>query len=378
MLAAPAAQAQTFTVIHTFTGLEGAGPSAGLTMDPAGNLYGTTGGGGTARQGTVFKLTAKNSGWIFSSLYSFQGGTDGANPEARVVIGPDGSLYGTTQQGGDPDCLYGQGCGTIFNLRPPLTPCRSILCPWIETVLHRFTVDDGGPGGDLIFDSQGNLYGTTSAGVYQLTRSNGGWTFSVIYQSDAGGRYGVIFDHAGNLYGTTFATLMDTVYELTPSPSGWVETVLHTLNNGTDGSFPAGLIFDPAGNLYGGDFDGGPNNGGTVFELSPSSGGWTYTMLRAFTGNGSGGPCCGSLVMDPGGSLFGTTQGNGAYGYGSLFKLTPSGGGWTYDDLHDFPLIGSDGCDPNNGLVLDRSGNLYGTAAASGANVKGTVWKITP
>ena len=186
--ASPAAQAQTFTVLHTFIGPDGAAPSAGLTMDRAGNFYGMTSGGGTADQGTVFKLTHKNSGWVLSSLYSFQGGSDGAAPQARVVIAPDGNLYGSTQHGGIPDCGYGQGCGIVFKLTPPATFCRAISCPWTETILHRFSVNEGGlPTGDLIFDSQGDLYGTAGTGVYELTPSNGGWTFSMIYQLDGGG-----------------------------------------------------------------------------------------------------------------------------------------------------------------------------------------------
>src|SRR5271165_302659 len=138
--AAGSAQAQTFAVLHSFTGgADGGGPLSGLTMDHAGNLYGTTSGGGNAGQGTVFKLTRKNSGWVFSSLYSFQGGSDGADPEAGVVIGRDGSLYGTTFAGGNSQDCYGPGCGTVFRLTPPPTFCKAINCPWIETVLYRFT-----------------------------------------------------------------------------------------------------------------------------------------------------------------------------------------------------------------------------------------------
>ena len=166
---------------------------------------------------------------------------------------------------------------------------------------------------------------------------------------------------------------------MAPSPSGWLQTVLHTLNYGSEGGGPGPLVFDQVGNLYGGTWDGGPNRGGTVFELSPSNGGWTFSTLYSFDGNGSGGPCCGSLLLGPGGSIYGATFADGAYGYGSVFKLTPSDGGWIYTDLHDFPLIGSDGRLPNNPLVLDSSGNLIGTTSGGGANGGyGTVWQITP
>lgn len=381
MFAAQAAQAQTFSVIHTFRGgADGGGPSAGLTKDPAGNLYGVTSYGGSAGQGNVFKLTRKNSGWVLSSLYSFQGGNDGADPESRVIIGPDGSLYGTTIHGGDQSCIYGPGCGTIFNLRPPATFCRAITCPWTETVLHRFTLDEGGPGGELVFDVQGNLYGTTSEGVFELAPSSGGWAFSLIYQLQALWVSGVILDRAGNLYGAVEQYgATSSVYELTPSPSGWTASVLYTLDYRTDGGGPGGLVFDQAGNLYGGTWEGGPDHGGTVFQLSPTNGGWTFSTLYAFAGSGSGGPCCGRLLMDASGSLYGATFGDGAYGYGSAFKLLPSNGGWIYTDLHDFPLIGSDGWSPNNPLALDSNGNLYGTASGGGANNgRGTVWEITP
>lgn len=114
-----------------------------------------------------------------------------------------------------------------------------------------------------------------------------------------------------------------------------------------------------------------------MFELSPSDAGWTYGVLYSFSGY-AGGPCCGSLAIDANGTLYGTTLQGGADGYGLAFRLTPSSGGWSYTDLHDFPLIGSDGADPYNPVVLDSSGNLYGVAAVSGANLRGTVWEIAP
>src|SRR5271169_6626419 len=161
-VALQSAQAQTVTILHSFTGHgDGGAPYAGLTMDQAGNFYGTTLAGG-AGYGTVFKLTHSGSNWVLSTVYAFQGGNDGGYPTARVVFGPDHVLYGTTSGDGD-----NGGQGTVFNLRPPSHPCRSINCPWTETVLYRFTgTDDGGyPGyGDLTFDAAGNIYGTTMDG----------------------------------------------------------------------------------------------------------------------------------------------------------------------------------------------------------------------
>ena len=196
------AQAQTFTVLHSFTGgVDGAYPYTGLTIDRAGNLYGTASGGTFTDNcankgvcGTVFKMTHKNSAWIFTPLYNFTGGSDGAYPQTRVIFGPDGSLYGTTVVGGGTGCsgIYPyDGCGTVFNLKPPLGVCKAIRCDWKETVIYRFTggSDEEYPSGDLVFNA-GNIYGTTSGGpgidppfgtVYKLTPSSGGWEESVLY-----------------------------------------------------------------------------------------------------------------------------------------------------------------------------------------------------
>lgn len=129
-------QAQTFQVIHTFTGgSDGADPTVGLTLDRAGNLYGTANLGGNGGNGTVFKLKNTSTGWIFQRLYAFSG-PDGANPAARVVFGPDGALYGSTEYGGN--SCSSRGCGIVFKLTPPATFCASVSCPWRETVLYAF------------------------------------------------------------------------------------------------------------------------------------------------------------------------------------------------------------------------------------------------
>ncbi len=189
-------QAQTFTVLHQFSGPDGAAPVAGLTMDRAGNLYGTALIGGQGFQycnlgcGTVFKLTHNSSGWVFTPIYIFTG-PDGANPQARVVFGPDGALYGTATQGG------ANGRGVVFQLRPPATFCKAVQCLWTETILHNFALSNDGsyPGaGDLLFDRAGNIWGTTGDGgdffsgtVYELVRSNGSWTENVIHSFGAPG-----------------------------------------------------------------------------------------------------------------------------------------------------------------------------------------------
>ena len=391
IVTASAAYAQTFTILHTFTGQgDGGTPYAGLTIDAAGNFYGTTSTGG-AGYGTVFKLTHSGSSWILSTLYAFQGGNDGGYPTARVVLGPNHVLYGTTSGEGD-----NGGHGTVFILRPPSHPCRSINCPWTETVLYQFTgTDDGGnPGyGDLAFDAAGNIYGTTKNGgancapyydcgvVFKLSRLGGGWTESVLYNfnhPDDGGSTpygGVVMDSVGNLYGTTVFGGIDNggvLFELTQSGSSWTEIVLHSFGGLNDGFDPAAaLIMDQQGNLYGTTaFGPGDGAGGAVYELQPSGDNWTYSILAALSG--FDGPLD-TLTMDAAGNLYATSYGGGSSTYGNVFKLTPAGGSWTYTDLHDFN--GHDGADPYGSVVLDAHGNVYGTTSEFG---NGEVWEITP
>jgi uncharacterized repeat protein (TIGR03803 family) len=325
-----------------------------------------------------------------NNLFTFNG-TDGNVPESGVVFGPDGALYGTTTYGGS------GGVGVVYSLRPAATACKTALCPWTETVLYQFTGgnDGGGPSG-LTCDYAGNLYGTTPGGgafgggtVFKLTPSNGGWTESVLYSFSGGNDgaepdSGVILDQAGNLYGTTFAggtghgsgcyyQGCGTVYQLTPSGSGWKENTLYAFQGGADGYGPAGgLIFDRSGSLYGTTTNGGGGGDGTVFELSPAGGGsWTFTLLYGEVGSSA------SLTMDGAGSLYGTITGFWVDGdYGSVFKLTPSGGGWIYTTLHYFG--GNSGENPFGGVALDANGNLYGTTSGGGAYDNGVVWEITP
>jgi uncharacterized repeat protein (TIGR03803 family) len=413
-LAAIPAQAQTFNVLHSFTGPDGANPLAGLTIDRAGNLYGTTWAGGTASCyfkfgcGTVFKMKHAGSGWVLTPLYSFSGG-DGLGPEDRVIFGPDGTLYGETTYGQGYDC----SCGNVFNLKPPPTRPATPFSPWNDSVLHQFYPGAGEgdePGGDIVFDSAGNIYGTTESGgndrfcgglgcgtVYQLTPSNSGWIETVLYEftDGADGEYpsgGVIVDQAGNLYGTAPQTAFGagSIFELVPSGSGWKFSVLYGFSNGNDGGYPvAGLISDSSGNLYGATSYGGVNGGGTVFELTPSNGTWTLNTLYSFTKVNNAfrpGPVA-SLMMDAAGNLYGTTKADGAYGYGNVFKLTRSNGSWSYISLYDFSG-GSDGANPYGSLVLDAQGNLYGTTYTGGQSGEdcllnetytcGVVFEITP
>jgi len=391
--AAPAAQGQTYSVIHNFTGSDGDSPQAGLTFDKAGNLYGTTRYGGSHNAGTVFKVTRHGSGWLFTPLYNFTGGYDGSNPDSRVVFGPDGSLYGTTTFGG----LYRSG--VVFRLRPSASACKTAICPWTETVLYSFTGQSDGavPEGDLVFDQAGNIYGTTFAGgqgncvplfsgcgaVYELTPSQGQWTPTVLHTftglSDGGApTSGLIFDQAGNLYSTTYAGgaySLGTAFELTPSGAGWTESVLHDFAGGNDGANPeAGLVFDSSSNLYGVTAFGGSHIYGTAFELQASNGGFSYSILYNF-GVESETPVP-TLTLDSAGNLYGTAQSGGTGGVGAVFQLSPSGGSWNYTSLHDFTF--STGGYPLGNVIRDAIGNLYGTTPYGGTGQDGVVYEITP
>jgi uncharacterized repeat protein (TIGR03803 family) len=401
------AQAQTFTVIHTFLGgADGDEPAYGMAIDAAGNLLGSTF-EGDAGTGTIFRVRHLSSGWQLRTIYVFTGGSDsdGAVPYAGVVVGPNGSLYGTTGFGGVGPCTtWGgtTGCGSVFNLRPPLSVCITALCYWTETPLVLFNGGSGGAvpvGAQPIFDQAGNIYGTTFSGgggscsagcglVYELTPSGSGWTEQVLYSfTGTGGDgaspwAGVVFDQAGNLYGTTEfggAYGYGTIYELSPSGSGWSEKVLYSFQNQADGGTPyAGLIFDRSGDLYGATTSGGAGGGGTVFELTPSGSGWNYQILSSFvrrSGEFAGGPTA-NLLMDSTGNLYGTTPGDGAYGLGSVFEMTPSGGGWTTTTLYNF-TGGDDGELPRSNLVMDAAGNLYGTGTG-GAYGYGVLFEVTP
>ena len=393
-VAAPAAQAQTYTVLHNFTGHgDGATPYAALTMDGGGNLYGTAPYGGDLTNceggcGVVFKLAREGSGWVLSTLYTFQGGSDGEIPYSGITIGSDGSLYGTTELGGA-GC-NGVGCGTVYNLRPPATACKSVSCPWTKTVLHEFTGADGNEPlyGNLIFDQAGNLYGTTEAGgahdlgtVYELSPSNGGWTESVLWSFTGGDdgnqpTSGVIFDSAGNLYGTTVfggTYQAGNVYELSPSGSGWTEKTLYNLEGASDGyEMPGGVAMDQQGNLYGTARFGGTGGGGTAFQLAPSDGGWTFTLMQAFSG--IAGPVD-TPTLDAAGNVYVTSTFTG--GNGGVFKLTPSSGGWNSVTLHSFN--GQDGSAPVGSVILDGKGNVYGTTANGGSDGNhGVAFQIKP
>lgn len=395
--------AQQERALHNFgNDRDGQQPRAALISDAAGNLYGTTITGGAVDGGTVFELTPKTGGgWTEKILHSFQNnGKDGYWPVASVIFDAAGNLYGTTYQGGTGLCTSNDnviGCGVVFELSPKTGG------GWTEKILHSFSYGTDGrfPYASVIFDKKGNLYGTTESGgvngfygtVFELIpKANGDWGEELLHSFDINGTDGynpystLIFDAARNLYGTTWfggsPGDYGVVFELTPAAGGlWTETVLHGfLSDTNDGTTPyAGLIFDAAGNLYGTTVGAGVYGFGTVFELTPKTGGgWTETVLYNFgAGTDDGEAPYGRLIFDHAGNLYGTTIGGGnSSDGGTAFELTPSAGNWTETVLYRF----SDGYTggPDSGLILDVKGNLYGTTVYGGPDDAGTVFEIRP
>jgi uncharacterized repeat protein (TIGR03803 family) len=384
--------AQNYNVIQYFSGGPGgATPVAGLTIDQHGNLYGTTFLGGVSNCtgdgcGIVFKMSPSGSNWIFTPLYTFQGGNDGGQPEGPVTFDRSGALYGTA--------YYGPGqFGEVYQLRPSASRPRSALAPWTKTDLLDFNNHNGAvPTGRLAIDAAGNIYGTTAGNadhgtVYELSPSAGGWTETTLYtfQGGADGGYpefGLVMDGLGRLYGATQsggANRRGTIFQLAPSGSGWTFTTLYSLSGFVSGGPPAsGLTLDSAGNLHGTTYPGNFPDLTTVYELSPDDGGWTFHVLKSFTNQGY---ATGDLAVDAAGNVYGTTWRTGPTGYGNIFKLTKSGSDWLYSDLYDFNCS-TDGCTPL-GVSIDSAGHLLGMTEYGGINDSyceqtcGVVWELT-
>jgi len=406
-------QAQTLTTLYNFTyGSDGGNPFSGLVADKQGNLYGLASYGGIQNCsnppdgtgcGTVFEMTPSEGGWTFNLLYSFAGSPDAGIPDVEsLIFDKRGNLYGTTQLGG------AHGVGTVFELSPAEGG-------WTEKVLYNICSASGCADGEEPFSSvalkNGSLYGATMAGgahgsgtVFKLTPSKSGWTETVLYSfcSASGctdgaipGDMALIFDRQGNLYGTTYvggAYGYGTVFELVKTgKTTYAEKVLYSFTGGTDGGFPdARLLFDKSGNLYSTTWIGGDLAGcnvayygcGVVFELTPpsgDSGAWTETVLHSFAGGADGDYPWAGLIFDSKGNLYGETSGydpftDSFFGYGTVFELTPSGGSWTEKVLHSFDW--ADGAEPIGGLILGKKGILYGTAGQGGAYGYGTVFHL--
>jgi uncharacterized repeat protein (TIGR03803 family) len=356
-----AAGSGTITTLASFNSTDGALPRGALIMDGSGNLYGTTIQGGANGYGTVFEVAA--GGGTITALASFDN-TDGANPWAGLVMDGSGNLYGTTYQGG------ASGYGTVFEVAQGSGTI---------TALASFDKTDGAnPYGALVLDGSGNLYGTTYGGgrlgdgtVFELAKGSGSITTLASLYSTVGEHpvAGLVMDGSGNLYGTATqggASGAGTVFEVAKGSS--TVTVLASFN-GTDGSGPVGgLVLDGSGNLYGTTQSGGIGDG-TVFELAQGSG--TITTLASFLVPNGANPDA-NVITDTNGNLYGTTQTGGKFGYGTVFEVAAGTG--TITTLGSFD--GTDGSDAQGGLLMDGSGNLYGTTYTGGAHGDGTVFEV--
>jgi hypothetical protein len=313
-------------------------------MDAHGNLYGTTPTGGLYGHGTVYQLLLNTRGtYQFKTLYYFSGGSDGGGGYNAVIIDKAGNLYGATNFGG------AYSYGTVFRL------ARQSAGTYVFSVIYNFGAPgDGVSPTGLVFDSFGNIFGTTAQGgaysngvVFELARGAGGtWTENILYSftGTTDGGYpeaGPIFDKHGALYGTTnlggnsttcgYATYgCGTVYQLKRSAgSNWTFTNLHLFDGGNDGQYPISPIaFDSFGNLNGTTAGGGNlqcfGGCGTVFQMSRSAGSWTYSQVYAFQGGTNDGASPYGLTVDGANSLYGATNSGGAEGYGVVYEIPSS------------------------------------------------------
>ena len=394
-LALSTSAASSERTLHAFRGTpDGATPFVRVIADASGNLYGSTVLGGKFGDGCIFELRpSANGGWHESILYNFSG-PDGSSPDGSLVFDTAGNLYGTTAGGGT------HGGGVVFELSPTSSG------PWTETILHNFgngtdSTDGYDPQAEMVFDSAGNLFGTTQFGgtgsgfenggtVFRLSPSADGWNYSQLYSfpgsySGPDGNLpagGLAIDQSGNLFGVAQAGGANgsgAVYELSPVGDGtYTEKIIFSFN-GNNGRLPNSTpVFDSAGNLYGTTETGGaPCSCGTVYRLTHHANDtWSETVLFAFDGN-DGWEIVGPPVFDSAGNLYAASTAGGINAKGLVFELIPSTAGhWTERILHDFRGT-SDGAAPYAGVIIDSAGHLFGTTSGGLVN-NGTVFEIIP
>jgi len=386
-----ASSRHTKTILYSFrSGSDGVGPSGRLLYEGGAFFGETADGGGTSGCypgpgcGTIFKLTPSGKKYTETILYRFQGAyeNDGEVPSGGV-ISKNGSLFGTTTYGGNYgyECGY-IGCGTVFKL--PLSGSGP------EKVLFAFDDSDGAVASRGVIDTGGTLFGTANYGgkygygtVFDLAPSGSGYTENTLHQFAEGGDGGLppsgVIDVDGSLYGVTGvggAHNYGTVYRLTPSGSGYTETILYSFTGGSDGKNTGAGVIDVDGSLYGTTGGGGAHGYGTAFKLTPSGSGYDESTLYSFKG-GRDAAGTYSTLTERAGTLYGTSEHGGLDNYGTVFELTPSGGGYSESVLYRFKG-GTDGADPYWGVVADKTGTLYSTTATGGSFGNGTVFALTP
>jgi uncharacterized repeat protein (TIGR03803 family) len=377
------AHAAVFTTLYTFP--PGIGPAAadvGLVLDQAGALYGVIAGSQALPAGAIFKYNPATGNVI--TLYVFSGGADGATPHQTLIFDRAGLLYGTTEFGGDFNCLPG-GCGTVFKLDP---------VTFRLTTLHKFAdfnADGAYPvTGALVFGLGGNLYGATEYGgaagmgtVYSISPAGG--TLTTLYASGSGPVGGMAQDATGALYGATLAggfANAGTLFRLTPPAQGqtvWSATTMYSFTGTFDGGTPlSGLVAGNKGSLFGTTESGGNVHGdGTFFRLVPSTG--AFSTLHDFTGVAGGTPFV-PLAVDAKFNLYGVTPNGGPYprkcpqGCGSVYEISLVR--WQLTTLYDF-AGGQAGERPQSPLAIDNAGALYGTALGGKAG-GGIIFKVAP
>ena len=388
LLAPLVIQASTTQILYSFAGDEdGEYIDSDVAIDAAGNLYGTSVLGGEFGGGTVWQLSPIGDTWVHTVIYSFTGSADGGEPYKGVTLDAAGNLYGTAVTGGSGSCEG--GCGVTYKL----TKSGST---WTQSVIHAFNGADGsGPGSRVTLDNHGNVYGMTPTGgadglgtIYRIhPRSDGSWAFRVIHTFTGGadgssGSAGKMIFRNGHLFGaaTTGGLGYGTVFELRPTTTGeWGFKTLYSFQGAPDGSFPYGaLLFDNDGNIFGTTYYGGTDGLGTVYQLTRGAGGiWTDQVLYSFQSGQDGNSSISNLVADMAGNLYGTTS-EGGLGSGTIFKLMPNPNGtWTESLPHLF-LGSPDGAFPYAGMTGDGTGVFYGATVHGGADGEGSVYKFTP
>jgi uncharacterized repeat protein (TIGR03803 family) len=365
------------TSLYSFSGgNDGAEPAAGLVQGSDGFFYGTTEGGGTNDAGTIFQIS---TGGVLTSWYSFSGGNDGANPEAGLVQGSDGFFYGTTESGGSTNLGGGSGLGTVFQIRA-IGALTTLYTFGMITNMSGEAVDGAYPDAGLVQGSGGFFYGTTEFGG----TNDSGTVFKINSASELTSLYsfsggddgsnpdaGLVQDSEGNFYGTTEnggTNYAGTVFKI---GAGGALASLYSFSGGNDGASPeAGLVQGSDGYLYGTTFEGGAQSQGTVFQISTSG---NLTSLYSFTSVSDGANPVAGLVQGSDGNFYGTTENGGTNDSGTVFQMRSNG---ALASLYSFSG-GDDGAGPLAGLVQGNDGFFYGTTYNGGTNSSGNIFQIS-